>query len=66
VAVGAPAVDGRANTATLAALADALGVGRRQVRLRSGERGRDKLVTVTDPPVDLAERLRALLHGGAA
>jgi uncharacterized protein YggU (UPF0235/DUF167 family) len=63
VAVGAPALDGRANTATLTALAKALGLGRRQVLLRSGERGRDKLITVTDPPPGLPERLRALLEG---
>ena len=63
VAVGAPALDGRANTATLTALARALRLGRRQVALRSGERGRDKLITVTDPPPDLSERLRVLLEG---
>jgi uncharacterized protein len=65
VAVGAPALDGRANTATLTALATALGLARRQVTLRSGERGRDKLITVTDAPPDLPERLRALLEGAA-
>jgi uncharacterized protein YggU (UPF0235/DUF167 family) len=65
VAVGAPALDGRANTATLTALAKALGLGRRQLTLRCGDRARDKLITVTDPPADLADRLRALQFGGA-
>ena len=63
VAVNAPAVDGRANQAALAALARALGVRLRQVGVRSGERGRDKLITVVDPPADLSERLNALRDG---
>lgn len=61
VAVGAPALDGRANTATLTALASALGLVRRQLTLRSGDRGRDKLISVTNPPADLPDRLRDLL-----
>jgi hypothetical protein len=35
-------------------------------RVRSGERGRDKLLTVADPPVDLPDRLLALRNGGTA
>jgi uncharacterized protein (TIGR00251 family) len=60
VAVTAPAVDGRATDAALAALAAALGVRPRQVSLRSGATSRTKLVEVADPPPDLVERLVAL------
>ena len=60
VAVKEPAVDGRATQAALDAVAKALDLSRSQVRLRTGERGRDKLFTVIDPPADLMNRLRAL------
>jgi len=56
------AVEGRATEAALAALADALGVRRRSVRLIAGARSRTKVVEVTDPPPDLASRLA----GGSA
>lgn len=61
VTVAAPAVDGKANAAVLAALAGAFGVRSRQLAIVAGERGRDKLIELTDPPPDAAERLRALL-----
>ena len=51
------AVDGKATEAALAALADALGVRRRSVRLVLGERSRVKVVEVANPPTDLAKRL---------
>lgn len=60
VAVQEPAVDGKATRAVLAAVAEALGVPRSRVLLRSGERSRDKLLTIVDPPADLAQRLQAL------
>ena len=63
VAVNAPAVDGRATDAAVRATAEALGLRRREVSLRSGARSRDKLFTVADPPSDLADRLRALRDG---
>jgi uncharacterized protein YggU (UPF0235/DUF167 family) len=46
VAVSAPAVDGRATDAALAALAAALGVPRRAVTLVSGATSRSKIVDV--------------------
>lgn len=64
VAVQAPAVDGRATQAVLAAVAQALGLSRSRVLLRTGERSRDKLLTIVNPPADLVERVRAL--GGPA
>jgi uncharacterized protein YggU (UPF0235/DUF167 family) len=54
------AVDGKATEAALAAVAEALGVRRRAVRLVAGARSRIKLVEVSDPPADLADRLNRL------
>jgi uncharacterized protein YggU (UPF0235/DUF167 family) len=66
VAVPEAAVGGRATRAALDAVARALRLGRDQVRLRTGERSRDKLFTIIDPPADLPERLRVLRDGAAA
>jgi hypothetical protein len=60
VAVTAPAVDGRATEAARRALAEALGVRRSAVSLRTGAASRDKLFTVDGAEAELAERLRAL------
>ena len=64
VAVGEPAVDGRATKAVLDAVAKALDLPRSRVVLRTGERSRDKLLTIIDPPADLSERLRVLHDAG--
>jgi uncharacterized protein len=61
VAVNAPAVDGRANEAVLRAVAKALAVRPGSVSVRLGTTARNKLLEVSDAPVDLAERLRQLL-----
>ena len=53
VAVNAPPVDGAANEAVSAALADALGVRRRQVSIATGHSSRTKLVVVTVPDEDV-------------
>jgi uncharacterized protein YggU (UPF0235/DUF167 family) len=63
VAVSEPAVDGRATEAVLRATAAALGLRRRNVRLRAGSAARDKLITVLDPPADLDRRVRELRDG---
>ena len=63
VAVSARAVDGKATEAALAALADALGIRRRDVRLVSGATSRDKVVEVDDVAPDLPERIRRLRDG---
>ena len=60
VAVTAPPVEGRATEAVLRAVADALGLRTRDVTLRAGTTGRDKLLAVADPGPDLAARLAAL------
>lgn len=63
VAVSARAVEGKATTAALAALAEALGVRRRQVSLVTGATSRDKVVEVTDPPADVDAVLARLREG---
>ncbi len=65
VAVQEPAVDGRATQAVIDAVARALAVKRVQVSLRSGDRSRDKLLLIVDPPAGLADRLAALRDGPA-
>jgi uncharacterized protein len=60
VAVTERAVDGRATTAALRAVAAALGVPRAAVTLLTGATSRDKVLLVRDPPADLAARLDAL------
>jgi len=63
VAVSARAVDGRATEAALTALAAALGVRRRDVRLVSGATSRTKVVEIEasgDDEPALAARVSAL------
>jgi len=60
VAVGAPAVDGKATEAVRQALAAALGVKPREVVLKVGATSRDKVFTVSG---DVEERLAALRDG---
>ena len=54
VAVSARAVDGKATEAALAALAAALGVRRRDVRLVSGATSRTKVAEIDVPPAEEA------------
>ncbi|MEV6300945.1 DUF167 domain-containing protein [Actinoplanes sp. NPDC051861] len=49
IAVGAPAVDGKATEAARRALAEALGVRPAEVALRIGATSRDKVFTVSGP-----------------
>jgi uncharacterized protein len=65
VAVNAPAVDGRATEAARRALADALGVRRAAVILRTGTTSRDKIFAVDDAPADLTERVQRLRDSAA-
>ncbi|MGH3326692.1 MAG: DUF167 domain-containing protein [Streptomycetales bacterium] len=64
VRVSAPAVGGKATEATLRALAAALGVPRLSLRLTSGTTSRTKIITVDQPPPDLAQRVSRLKDGG--
>lgn len=63
VAVQERAVDGKATAAALRALAAALGVPGRKIRLISGSTSRDKVVEVLDPPIGLRQRLDGLRAG---
>ena len=63
VAVGAPAVDGKATEAVRRALAGALGVRAADVELRLGATSRDKVFTVVAGDDGVAERLTALRDG---
>ena len=58
IAVGAPAVDGKATEAVRRALADALGVRPASVALKIGATSRDKIFTVAGDGV--GERVAAL------
>lgn len=57
VAVSASAVEGAATEAVLRAVAEALDLRPRQVSLVRGVSSREKLLEISDPPVDLAERI---------
>ena len=66
VAVGAPAVDGKATEAVRQALAVALGVKARDVELKVGATSRDKVFVVTGAvAADIDERFAALRDGSA-
>ncbi|GAA0425138.1 hypothetical protein Aca07nite_81680 [Actinoplanes capillaceus] len=60
IAVGAPAVDGKATEAVRRALAAALGVRAAEVSLRLGATSRDKVFTVAAPPEEWEGRLADL------
>jgi hypothetical protein len=61
VAVTARAVDGKATEAALRAVADALGVRHREVRLVTGATSRTKVVEISDAGAAVAAALEALL-----
>lgn len=63
VAVKAPPVEGRANAACTAALAEAFGVRARAVELDPGARGRRKRVRIHGPAGELERRFAELADG---
>jgi uncharacterized protein YggU (UPF0235/DUF167 family) len=63
VAVQERAVDGKATNAALRALAAALSVPGRRIRLVSGATSRDKIVEIVDPPAGLEQLLDSLRAG---
>jgi uncharacterized protein YggU (UPF0235/DUF167 family) len=63
VRVEAPAVDGRATEAALAAVARAFGLRPRAVTLVSGRTSRTKVVDIEGDDADLRPLLHALLVG---
>lgn len=63
VAVTARAVDGKATEATVRAVAEALGVLRRDVRVVTGATSRTKVLEVTGADRDAVAALEGLLSG---
>ncbi len=59
VRLAAPPVDGAANEALVALLADELDVARRSIRIVSGMASRSKVIEVDGIEPDLIERLAA-------
>lgn len=61
VRIRARPVDGAATAAVERVLAEALALRKRQVHVVRGARTRHKVVEISDPPSDLADRWRDLL-----
>ena len=57
IRLAAPPVDGKANAALTAFVAERLGVAKSAVTLKSGQTSRRKVLEVTDPPADIGQRL---------
>ena len=61
VRIAAPAIEGRANAALVAFVAQSVGLPRRAVRLLRGAAGRDKVVEVDLESDELERRLAACM-----
>jgi len=57
IRIAAPPIEGRANAAIVAFIAERLGVPRARVSVARGERSRDKLIAVATPDCDPAKLL---------
>lgn len=57
IRLAAPPVDGKANAALLAFVANRLGLSKSAVSLKSGQTSRRKVVEVAEPPADAVQRL---------
>lgn len=57
IRLAAPPVDGKANGALLAFVADRLDLPKSAVSLKSGQTSRRKVVEVAEPPADAVQRL---------
>lgn len=57
IRLAAPPVDGKANAALLAFVADRLDLPKSSVSLKSGQTSRRKVVEVAEPPADAVQRL---------
>lgn len=63
VRLQAPPIEGKANKELLKLLARSLGLKKNQVRMKSGERSRDKAVLLAGiPPADVQNRLKKALR----
>ena len=61
IRLNAPPVEGAANKALIAFLADALGLRKADIAIRSGETGRTKILHLTGDGPTLAARIAGLL-----
>jgi uncharacterized protein (TIGR00251 family) len=57
IRLAAPPVDGKANAALIAFVADRLGLAKSAVSLKSGQTSRRKVLEVTAAPADTKQRL---------
>lgn len=57
IRLAAPPVDGKANSALIAFVADRLGIAKSAVSLKSGQSSRRKVIEVIDAPADTLSRL---------
>lgn len=57
--VAAPPVEGAANTALIAALAEALSLRRSEIRIAAGETSRQKILALSGDPAGMAARVDA-------
>ena len=57
IRLAAPPVDGKANAALIAFVADRLGLAKSAVSLKSGQTSRRKVLEVSAAPADTAQRL---------
>ena len=64
VRLRAPPVEGAANKALKDFLAERLGLRKADIRIRSGETGRLKLIEIMGDSADILARLRAMLEAG--
>ena len=62
VAVQAPAVDGKANTAILKELAKAFGLKSRDLTILSGETSRDKRIQIVGDSADASKKFEELCN----
>ncbi|WP_036266616.1 DUF167 family protein [Methylobacterium sp. 10] len=63
--VAAPPVEGAANTALIAALAETLHLRRSDIRIVTGDTARQKILALSGDPALLASRLDAWIAGAA-
>jgi uncharacterized protein (TIGR00251 family) len=57
IRLAAPPIDGKANAALIAFVADRLGIAKTSVSLKSGQTSRRKVLEVTGAPIDAKQRL---------
>ncbi len=57
IKLAAPPVDGKANAALIAFIAEQLGIGKSAIHLKSGQTSRHKIIEISGAPTDCIQRL---------